>query len=103
MMTQDPGAHQSCLIGPPASGKTVTMLQIVYAAVIKCRSKALEGQWGSIPVFMRATELSALLSEDRARELKTLLIEGNQKSDSLRALVMLFLAHHYQRGVVQTI
>jgi len=35
MMTQDSGVHQACLIGPPASGKTVTMLRIVYAAVMK--------------------------------------------------------------------
>ena len=101
MMTQDPGAHQACLIGPPASGKTVTMLQIVYAAVVKYRSKTPEGKWGLIPVFMRATELSALLSENRARGLKILLMEGNKKLESLRALVMLILAHHYQQGVVK--
>jgi len=31
-----------------------------------------------------------------------LLIERDQKSDSLRAFVMLFLAHYYQQGVVQS-
>ena len=76
------------------------MLQIVYAAAT--RIKAPEGQWGLVPVFMRAAELSALLSKDRAGELKTLLVDADETTSSLRELVVLFLANRYPQGVVQT-
>jgi len=51
-------------------------------------------------VFMKAAELLALLSENWVRELKIMRIEG-QKSDSLRELVELFLAHYFTQGVMQ--
>jgi len=72
----------------------------VYLPVL-CRRETPEGQWGLIPVFMRAAELSVLLLENKARKLKKLLIERDPKSDSLRELVVPFLAHHYQEGVAE--
>jgi len=103
MMTEDPGAHQVCLIGPPACGKTVTILQIVYAAVKKCKMKTPQGQWGLVPVFMRAAELSALLLKDNTLqlELETLLVERDQKTCSLRQLLLVFLANRYPQDVVK--
>jgi hypothetical protein len=83
----------ACLIGPPASGKTVTMQQVVYAAVSKCKAQ-MEQQVSVplLPVFMRAAVLSSLISENEATV-------GESKVIDLRQLLELFLAHGVEQGV----
>jgi hypothetical protein len=89
-ITAPHNAQRACLTGPPASGKTVTMLQTVHAAVNQCRRKMQEGE-PLVPVFMRASELSKLLTDGRAaHEVQELLSVPDNKGDSLRRLVVLF-------------
>jgi Leucine-rich repeat (LRR) protein len=98
----------ACLTGPPASGKTVTMFQIVHAAVGLCKSTMEDGEL-LVPVFMRASELSKLLSEARAtNELLNLLSVPGDTGESLRHLIILFLGHYvnqkrYAPGVVEAL
>jgi len=107
MMT-NPEAYHACLTGPPASGKTVTMLQILYSAANLCDSMIERGESGVfIPLFMRAAELSTLLAGMSAVKLSALLL-GNDRKAPLRHLVVLFLTDCSQKGlysmeVVQTI
>jgi hypothetical protein len=98
----------ACLTGPPASGKTVTMFQVVHAAVGQCKKK-MEGGELLVPVFMRASELSNLLSEAGAtNELRNLLSVSDEKGESLRHLIILFLDYYvhqkrYAPGVVKAL
>ena len=63
-----------CVIGAPASGKTLCMLQVACAAASKVEAW-IEGQQDAsqplIPVFMRAAEFSALL-DGREENIKSL-------------------------------
>ncbi len=57
--------HFMCLIGPPASGKTVTMLQVACAAADAKQRRVDMGLLQDnlppcIPIFLRAAELSTL-------------------------------------------
>ena len=52
----------ACLTGPPASGKTIAMQQIVLVAANDCRIKVEGGSTPLVPVFMRRT-LSHMISE----------------------------------------
>ena len=80
--------HFLCLLGPPACGKTINMLQVACAAaasVQKCVDGGVlqETLPPRIPLFMRAAELSTLVSS------------ATQQVRSLEALVQLFIAHKY--------
>jgi hypothetical protein len=89
-ITNPNNAQRACLTGPPASGKTATMLQTVHAAVHQCRRK-MQGGEPLVPVFMRASELSKLLTDGRAaNKVQELLCVPDNKGDSLRRLVVLF-------------
>jgi len=80
-----------CMIGPPASGKTLTMFQIAStaaAAVQKCVDEGCVGFLGGtlpprIPLFMRAAELSTLVDCTTEQPM------------SLEALVQLFIDSKY--------
>lgn len=76
-----PSSCLACLTGPPASGKTVTMLQIVHAAVRECIAQ-MEKEDGMplLPVFVRAAELSNLMSN------------SDSEAVTLRQLLALFLS-----------
>jgi len=75
-----PVTRLACMTGPPASGKTVTMLQIVYAAVNECNAQMDAcSKIPFLPLFMRATELPALL------------LETDKVSENLRNLVQSYL------------
>ena len=76
------------LLGPPACGKTVTMLQVACAAASAVQKYVDGGLLQAtlpprIPLFMRAAELS------------TLVAGATQQPRSLEALVKLFIAHTY--------
>jgi Leucine-rich repeat (LRR) protein len=97
-ITDTHNAQRACLTGPPASGKTVTMLQTVHAAVDQCRRK-MQGGEPLVPVFMRASELSKLLTDGRAaNEVQELVCATDNKGDSLRRLVVLFFEYCVQQN-----
>jgi len=86
----------ACLTGPPASGKTITMQQIVYFAAEACNARMEEGidvesdtSMPLLPLFMRAAVLKKLVENSNADEEVTI----------LRQLVALFLDH----GIAQKI
>jgi len=83
-----------CLVGPPASGKTVTMFQIAFAAAAAMQ-QCVDGDFPQgalpprIPLFMRAVELSALLTE-KTRDFSQI--------DSLETLVKLHISHKFAKN-----
>jgi len=83
----------ACLTGPPAAGKTVMMQQIVYAAVNKCKAQMdQQGPAPLLPVFMRASVLSSLVSENEVKV-------GKSEVKELRQLLELFLIDGVQQGI----
>jgi predicted ATP-dependent serine protease len=77
-----------CLIGPPASGKTVTMLQVACAActvmqVYADKDSEENGVPPHVPIFMRAAQLSSLVTQE-SKQIK-----------SLEALIRLYISHQY--------
>jgi len=95
-----------CLTGPLASGKTVTMQQIVYAAATNCReqmqtrldTKSVQ-KMPLLPVFMRAAVLSDLMDKDVGEFAQESSFCNQQSTPSLRQLVELFLRHGVQQGM----
>ena len=55
-----------CVIGPPACGKTITMLQAACTAVSETKKKVLESSFcystPRLPIFIRAAELAQILA-----------------------------------------
>jgi len=88
----------ACLTGPPASGKTITMQQIVYVAAEECIAQIKKGinvktteMLPLLPLFMRAAVLSKLIS--------TCTRGSDEEVITLRQLVVLFLDY----GIAQMI
>ena len=77
----------ACLTGPPASGKTVTMQQLVCAHVaISLDRLQKQKDLPLLPVFMRAAELTKLLA-------------GNTKRvENMRELVATFINANVDQG-----
>jgi hypothetical protein len=76
------------LIGPPACGKTVTMLQVACAActvmqVYADKDSEENGVPPHVPIFMRAAQLSSLVTQE-SKQIK-----------SLEALIRLYISHQY--------
>jgi hypothetical protein len=96
------GKGLACLTGPPASGKTVAMQQIVYAAVKDCRAKMETfGEMPLLPLFMRAAVLSKLMS-DRFESVSASTLDAHlpvKHEILLREVVEMFLAHGIKEGV----
>ena len=88
-LLEDVLAPRACLIGPPASGKTVTMLQIVQAAVKRCSTRIKEREPACLPIFIRAADLSDLLGRPG-------ISAGN-----LRQLVLLYLSDCAGKGLCE--
>ena len=92
-MTARSASGLACLTGPPAAGKTVMMQQIVYAAVNKCKAQMdQQGPAPLLPVFMRASVLSSLVSENEVKV-------GKSEVNELRQLLELFLIDGVQQGI----
>jgi serine/threonine protein kinase len=96
------GQGLACLTGPPASGKTVAMQQIVYSAVKDCRAKMETiGKVPLLPLFMRAAVLSKLMS-DRFESASASTLGAHLPSKPeilLREVVEMFLTHGIKEGV----
>jgi hypothetical protein len=77
-----------CLIGPPASGKTVTMLQVACAAADAMQRRVDRGLLQDtllprIPIFMRAVELSTRMKQ------------AAKHPETLEALVKIYVLERY--------
>jgi hypothetical protein len=80
--------HFMCLIGPPASGKTVTMLQVACAAVDAMQRRVDRGLLQDtllprIPIFMRAVELSTRMKQ------------AAKQPETLESLVKIYVREEY--------
>ncbi len=77
----------ACLTGPPASGKTVTMQQLVCThAATSLDSIQMQKDLPLLPVFMRAAELPKLLSDN------------DKRVESMRDLIELFIIANIHKG-----
>jgi hypothetical protein len=92
-------AGLACLTGPPASGKTVTMQQIVHAAVQDCGAQMdIDGSMPLLPLFMRAAVVSKLMSKcDRW----TLSGTDCKPDQLLGEVISEFLDHAIKEGIFE--
>ena len=91
----------TCLIGQPACGKTITMLQVASAAaasVSEWAHSARDGDPPRIPIFARAAELSTLLhAEHKKSKQLGQTATPSCGPETLESLLQLYVSHRYKK------